>query len=348
MKTRDFSLLFGTLVLSIYSFFMSIHVGSEFYQMKMYMTRRRKILTEHDLKETTRKGPKIRVENISCWLIMEGDEEEIKRAHKLMQTANKKPTPDEYYFNISSSCEEFLQTFDYSNFILTEEEKLFPIAYSILMYESVEQTERLLRAIYRPHNAYCVHIDVSSSDAVKKAMASLVRCFHNVFLVSRPVDVIYNHFSRLEADMNCMEDLLHHDINWKYFINLPNTEFPLKSNGEIVKILKIYNGSNDIEGITNPGRMLKNRYKYSFTLQGTQVHKTSSEKSNPPHNITVVKGSAYGIFSKDFVEFLLNDQRAKDFLNWTRDILSPDEYYWATMNHNPDLHAPGSYNGTLL
>ena len=94
--------------------------------------------------------------------------------------------------------------------------------------------------------------------------------------------------------------------------------------------------------------MLKNRYKYSFTLQGTQVHKTSNEKSNPPHKIKVVKGSAYGIFSKDFVDFLLNDQRAKDFLNWTRDILSPDEYFWATMNHNPDLHAPGSYNGTLL
>ena len=35
---------------------------------------------------------------------------------------------------------------------------------------------------------------------------------------------------------------------WKYFINLTGQEFPLKTNYEIVQILKAYKGANNVEG----------------------------------------------------------------------------------------------------
>ena len=35
----------------------------------------------------------------------------------------------------------------------------FPIAFSILYYKDLVQVERLLRAIYRPNNVYCLHMD---------------------------------------------------------------------------------------------------------------------------------------------------------------------------------------------
>ena len=35
---------------------------------------------------------------------------------------------------------------------------------------------------------------------------------------------------------------------WRYFINLTGQEFPLKTNKELVKILKAYRGANDIMG----------------------------------------------------------------------------------------------------
>lgn len=38
--------------------------------------------------------------------------------------------------------------------------------------------------------------------------------------------------------------------SWKYFINLSGMEFPLKTNGDLVKILKAYNGTNELEGKT--------------------------------------------------------------------------------------------------
>jgi len=35
---------------------------------------------------------------------------------------------------------------------------------------------------------------------------------------------------------------------WRYLINTAGQAFPLRTNEEIVEILRIYNGTNDIEG----------------------------------------------------------------------------------------------------
>ena len=44
-----------------------------------------------------------------------------------------------------------------------------------------------------------------------------------------------------------MRDMLRIGTDWKYYINLASEAFPLKTNAELVEILKIYNGANDIE-----------------------------------------------------------------------------------------------------
>ena len=35
----------------------------------------------------------------------------------------------------------------------------FPLAYNVLTHSNANQLVRLLRAIYRPHNVICVHVD---------------------------------------------------------------------------------------------------------------------------------------------------------------------------------------------
>ena len=45
-----------------------------------------------------------------------------------------------------------------------------------------------------------------------------------------------------------MKDLLQYNNVWKYVINLPSQEFPLKTNEDLVHILQILNGSNEIKG----------------------------------------------------------------------------------------------------
>ena len=78
-----------------------------------------------------------------------------------------------------------------------------------------------------------------------------------------------------------------------------------------------------------------------------------SGKKNPPvpHEIDIVRGSAYGIFSRGMVNYILTDEKAKDLLEWSRNTYSPDEHYWSTLHHtmsNPHLKTPGQYRGKMI
>ena len=77
---------------------------------------------------------------------------------------------------------------------------------------------------------------------------SYFRCFDNVYLLPDRVDVQWGHFSVLEPVLLCLKYFLNHK-QWKYFIDLTGQELPLRTNWELVHILKVYNGSNDIQGL---------------------------------------------------------------------------------------------------
>ena len=131
---------------------------------------------------------------------------------------------------------------------LTQTEANFAIDFSLLMYKDVEQAERLLRAIYRPQNVYCIHVDKKTDNDTFRAMKGIANCFDNVFMARTRIDVRWGKFSVLKPDLICMEDLLQRNKKWKYFINLTGQEFPLRTNYEMVRILMAYNGANDIGG----------------------------------------------------------------------------------------------------
>ncbi|XP_053400632.1 beta-1,3-galactosyl-O-glycosyl-glycoprotein beta-1,6-N-acetylglucosaminyltransferase-like [Mercenaria mercenaria] len=186
------------------------------------------------------------VKDINCHGIIDGRDLEINRALSI----NVKDIPllaPKHYIEITKNCTSFINDRGYITHHLTEEERNFPIAYSILMYKNAEQAERLLRAIYRPQNIYCIHVDSKTNDMIYMAMSSIANCFQNVFLLNERVNVKWGKISVLEPELLCMEQLWRRDKTWKYFINLTGQEFPLKTNYELVQILKAYNGSNDVE-----------------------------------------------------------------------------------------------------
>lgn len=117
----------------------------------------------------------------------------------------------------------------------------------------VQNFERLLRAIYAPQNFYCVHVDAKSSPTVISAVSAITSCFDNVFMVSKPVTVVYSAWPRVQADLNCMADLYNVSTEWKYFINLCGQDFPLKTNLEIVRMLQLLRGRNSLESEKMPG-----------------------------------------------------------------------------------------------
>lgn len=232
--------------------------------------------------------------------------------------------------------------------VSTRKESDFPIAFNILFHKNVHQLERLLRTIYREHNHYCIHVDAKTPLYVTEAVRHITDCFDNVFLASRSETVIYQGFSRLVADINCMRDHVERSNSWKYLINMASSELPIMSNLQLVEILRLFNGANNMREVLLPDT--GNRYSRRHITHIDAVSKdgyiehTVTIKDPPPYGLTIIKGNAYNIFSRGFVIFALTDVRAQDLLTWSADTLTPDEHYWATLNNvyiNPFLNTPG-------
>ncbi|XP_074800994.1 N-acetyllactosaminide beta-1,6-N-acetylglucosaminyl-transferase-like isoform X3 [Natator depressus] len=239
----------------------------------------------------------------------------------------------------SVACSEYLVHNHYITSPLSAEEAAFPLAYIITLHKEFDTFERLFRAIYMPQNVYCVHVDEKAAAQFKKDVETFLNCFPNAFLASKNEPVIYAGISRLQADLNCMKDLLESGVRWKYLLNMCGQDFPLKTNKEIVRHLKGYKGKNLTPGVLPPAHVIsrtKYIHKEHIGTDSSYMKKTNELKQSPPHNLTIYFGSAYIAVTKPFVEFILNNQRAIDLLKWSKDTYSPDEHFWVTLNRIPE------------
>ena len=147
--------------------------------------------------------------------------------------------------NSGDNCAAYTKERQYFVDDAIKEERDFPIAYAIIMHSDIQNFQSLLSSIYRPQNYYCIHVDKKAEHDTWRSVQIITSCLRNTFVSSKRYDVKWGTFSVLQAELICMADLMKYK-DWKYFINLTGHEMPLKTNLELVQILRIYNGANDI------------------------------------------------------------------------------------------------------
>jgi hypothetical protein len=193
--------------------------------------------------------PRRNVADVDCKKIVLNNRNEISKAKRAMvytQDTRERHSPEDFVEK-TENCEAFRESRGYIEHPLSQIELDFPLAFSIMTYRDMDQSERLLRAIYRPHNYYCVHLDAKINETERNAFRKIVGCFENVYLSEKSIDVKWGEFSVLEAELQCM-NILWPFKRWKYYINLTGQEFPLKTNREIVAILRAMDGANIVDG----------------------------------------------------------------------------------------------------
>ncbi|TDH09561.1 hypothetical protein EPR50_G00088790 [Perca flavescens] len=275
-----------------------------------------------------------------CSAIISGDVEDRQGELEVLLASRKRQhsLSEDFYLNVTKDCSSYIKNRGFITAPLSQEEKDFPIAYSMVIHEKIEMFERLLRAVYTPQNIYCVHVDQNSSKEYQKAVEAIVSCFSNVFVASKLESVVYASWSRVQADLNCMKDLLNSHVQWRYLLNTCGTDFPIKTNGEMVQALKALNGRNSMESeATNDYK--KSRWQYHFNVTNTVI-RTDVRKSPPPISSPMFTGNAYIVVTRAFVEHVMQDREVQQLLEWERDTYSPDEHLWATLQRMPSV--PGS------
>ncbi|KAH8851795.1 Beta-1,3-galactosyl-O-glycosyl-glycoprotein beta-1,6-N-acetylglucosaminyltransferase 3 [Schistosoma japonicum] len=234
-------------------------------------------------------------------------------------------------WNGTTSCYNFKELIEQPVW-LSEEEKSFPIAYSLLIYENIEWTARLLRLIYRPNNLYCIHVDKKSPNWFYEEIIQLSKCYgDNVHVISRlkSVPIFWGHYPVVDGFLKCAEMLLNNQVvNWQYLLNINGKELPLRTNWELVVALKALNMSNVID--CSRKKAPKNRYPVKL----------------PSFPVNWTKGSFHAALRRDMVNYILHDKRAlelRGLFKEEEDLLKvPDEMFFSTLAYNPQLQAPGA------
>jgi len=140
---------------------------------------------------------------ITCKRLLAGDENAVASAIKFTDAHQRKVMQESEVLKNTLNCEEFRKHGGYRNGPVRPSDAEFPIAFSILVHWHLEQFERLLRAIYRPQNVYCVHVDAKTSWTFHSAIAAIAKCLPNVYIATRRQFIVYAGFSRLQVRSYC-------------------------------------------------------------------------------------------------------------------------------------------------
>ena len=264
--------------------------------------------------------------------------------------SNKKPKDEEVFSKyIGRNC-DVVRRERFSHATPTQEEINFPIAYAMVLFKSADLAEKVLQAIYMPHNIYCIHVDVKSPDTFRNAIRAMTSCLDNVFFTSEPVDLIWAHISTLHAQRNCLSELVQSPVQWKYFMHISGQELPLYTNAEIVRALAMLNGFNNIESFAIPANN-RDRMLYSHEVQKVKhrefhnyrMIRTDVTKPPPPWGIHLQKGSNFVALTREAANYIVHDQVASDFLAWLNDTAKPDEAFYSSLQQHPGF--PGGIHG---
>jgi len=136
--------------------------------------------------------------NITCDKLFAGDPAAIVAARNFQ----RKSLSDDKVYEVASECRRLRILGEYQTTPVRATDVHFPIAFTLLLHQNAEQFERLLRAVYRPQNIYCVHVDTKSPESFQSAVIAIISCFHNVFLATHLHHVVYAGPSRLQVCQN--------------------------------------------------------------------------------------------------------------------------------------------------
>lgn len=145
-----------------------------------------------------------------------------------------------------------------------------------------------------------------------------------------------------------MEKLLQPQYKWQHLINLCGQDFPMNTNARIESYAHNLNHESDIQSVQYQLSDRKyrrvtqrqiaiseepNRFGYieKHALNSEwYVSKESTYLEQCPFE-RVYFGLAYNTYSRNFLSWSFEDEKAKAFLKWAKFTFSPDEHYWATL-----------------
>uniref|UniRef100_A0A914LXP2 Uncharacterized protein n=1 Tax=Meloidogyne incognita TaxID=6306 RepID=A0A914LXP2_MELIC len=244
----------------------------------------------------------------------------------------------------------------YWNKKTTKEEKNFPLAFTRVVYKDYLLLEIELALHYTPENWYCYVVDSKSSPLFYSRLQRLAKCFPNIIVAEKRFNISRAGHNTNNAMIECANILAKPERRWNYLINLQNHDIQAKTNAEMVRILNLLDGANDIEICVNSDADERIRYyliNFIWSFEELKLYKNDSKNRGESPNIfgidlpkilTINKGYSAASLSRAFVDFIINELNLEKLLEQLNKAeFGVDEHLWQSLSISDNLNAPGGF-----
>ncbi|XP_077415058.1 xylosyltransferase 2 [Vanacampus margaritifer] len=204
---------------------------------------------------------------------------------------------------------------------------------------SVRQLKRLIKAIYHSDHYYYIHVD-KRSGYMHREVLQIAQQYPNIRATPWRMVTIWGGASLLKAYLRSMQDLLSMlDWKWDFFINLSGTDFPTRTNDELVAFLSQHRYKNFLKSHGRENARFIKKQGLDRLFHECDNHMWRLGERSIPDGLEVSGGSDWFALTRRFVEYVINSQDElvsglKQFYSYT---LLPAESFFHTVLGNSHM-----------
>ncbi|KAM6957000.1 xylosyltransferase 2 [Aplochiton taeniatus] len=192
---------------------------------------------------------------------------------------------------------------------LTQVDNPVRVAFVLVVHgRAIRQLKRLLKAIYHRDHYYYIHVD-KRSNYLHREVLLIAQQYPNVKATPWRMVTIWGGASLLKAYLHSMQDLLSiPDWKWDFFINLSATDFPTRTNDELVAFLSRHRDKNFLKSHGRENARFIKKQGLDRLFHECDNHMWRLGERTIPEGLEVSGGSDWFSLTRRFVEYVVNSQ----------------------------------------
>lgn len=214
------------------------------------------------------------------------------------------------------------------------------VAFVLVVHgRAIRQLKRLIKAIYHRDHFYYIHVD-KRSNYLHHEVLQISQQYPNIRVPPWRMGTIWGGASLLKTYLRSMKDLLDMvDWKWDFFINLSATDYPTRTNEELVAFLSKYRDKNFLKSHGRENARFIKKQGLDRLFHECDSHMWRLGERQIPRGLAVSGGSDWFSLTRKFVEYVINSQdelvtSLKQFYTYT---LLPAESFYHTVLGNSHM-----------
>lgn len=201
---------------------------------------------------------------------------------------------------------------------------------------ALRQVTRLLRVLYRPHHYYYIHVD-TRRDYLYRELSKLIGHFRNIRMDTTRHSTIWGGASLLTMLLDAMSELLvMDDWQWDYFLNLSESDYPVKSVEELEAFLSKYRGKNFVKSHGRDTLKFIRKQGLNMLFYECENRMWRLGPRQLQEGIRIDGGSDWICLSREFIQYVIGDDPLLSGLKsfWKYSLLPAESFFHTVLQNS--------------